>query len=137
MCVDGKVPLLIEIKNQPDSTVVDDTVNLLKEYKGEFALQSFNPTYIIKVKKLAPQFLRGVLGCSSEGANLSKFKRFIVKNMPLNFIAKPDFISYKHTDVKKKFNRPLICWTIVSSEEMERALKIAKNVIFENFIPKK
>ena len=48
--VDGKVPLLIEIKNQPDNSVVDDTVKILKEYKGEFAVQSFNPTYIIKIK---------------------------------------------------------------------------------------
>ena len=135
--VSGKVPLLIEIKNQPDSTVVDDTIALLREYKGEFAIQSFNPTYIIKTKKLAPEFIRGILGGGK--ADGSKFKTFIIKKMPLNFLAKPDFISFNHTDLplKKKVKVPTICWTITSAEQQERAKLYAKNIIFENFIPKK
>ena len=56
--VDGKTPLLIEIKDQPDKTVVEDTIKLLRNYKGDFALQSFNPLYINKVKKLAPEIIR-------------------------------------------------------------------------------
>ena len=42
--VDGRTPLLIEIKN--DSTVGQlerDTLELLSSYKGEYAVQSFNP----------------------------------------------------------------------------------------------
>ena len=54
--VDGKVPLLIEIKDQPDKTCVDKTVNRLKSYKGEFALQSFNPLYIKRIKNLRLRF---------------------------------------------------------------------------------
>ncbi len=137
-CVDGKVPLLIEIKNQPDASVVDDTIAMLKEYNGEFAIQSFNPTYIIKCKRLAPHFIRGVLGTGSEG-NLSAFKRFIVKNLSLNFIAKPDFISYDYRNLplKKKTRLPIICWTITSSEDEKWARKYALNVIFEKFIPQK
>ncbi len=135
-CVDGKVPLLIEIKNQPDSTVVDDTINLLRNYKGDFAIQSFNPLYIIKTKKLAPEYIRGILGGKVSG---SKFKRFIVKKMPLNFLAKPDFISYRHSSlpIKKKVKVPIICWTVTNSEQEERAKAYAKNIIFENFIPRK
>lgn len=134
--VNGKVPLLIEIKNQPDASVVDDTVALLKAYKGEFAIQSFNPVYIIKTKKLAPEFLRGILGGKVSG---SKFNKFIVKNMPLNFLAEPDFISYKHSNLplRKKVKAPIICWTVTSEEAEARAKLYAKNIIFENFIPKK
>ena len=60
--VNGRVPLLIELKNQPDKSYIDKVINRLKFYKGEFAIQSFDPFYINRVKKLAPDFIRGILG---------------------------------------------------------------------------
>ena len=137
--VDGKVPLLIELKNQPDKNYVSSVVERLKNYKGEFAIQSFNPLLINKVKKLAPEFIRGILGSEKDGANF--FERFIVKHMPLNFLVKPDFISYRHTGLplkkRKVKNKAVICWTIENQETANSALKNAQNIIFENFIPKK
>ncbi len=136
--IDGNVPILIEIKNQPDKSVVDDTVNLLKEYKGEFAIQSFNHLYIIRIKKLAPQFIRGVLGTKYKG-KVSALTRFVLRRMPLNFIAKPDFISYnlKNLPIKNKKKLPLLCWTVTDSEQQTIAEKLADNIIFEKFIPRK
>ncbi len=138
---EGRIPLLIEIKNQPDKRIVERTVAALKDYKGEFAVQSFNPLYIAKVKKLAPEIIRGVLATSDEedlkGEN--SITRFIVKNLALNFIAKPDFISYKHTGLplkKSKIkNKALLCWTVTSQAEYERVKPMCDNIIFENFIP--
>ena len=40
---EGKTPLLIELKDQPDKTYVDRVVERLKKYKGEFAIQSLTP----------------------------------------------------------------------------------------------
>ena len=135
--INGKVPLLIEIKNQPDSSVVDDTVKILKEYKGEFALQSFNPTYIIRIKKLAPEFIRGVLGTVYTG-KINPIKRHVIKNLSLNFLAKPDFISYniKNLPLKRKKKLPLLAWTIKDSDTELKARKLADNIIFEKFMPK-
>lgn len=138
---EGRIPLLIEIKNQPDKRIVERTVAALKDYKGEFAVQSFNPLYIAKVKKLAPEIIRGVLATSDEedlkGEN--SITRFIVKNLALNFIAKPDFISYKHTGLplkKSKIkNKALLCWTVTSQAEYDRVKPLCDNIIFENFIP--
>ena len=62
--VNGKVPLLIEIKNCPDKMIVERVLYELDEYHGEFAIQSFNPFYINKVRKIAPYINRGVLGTS-------------------------------------------------------------------------
>ena len=59
--VDGKVPILLEIKNQKDSSIVKRVVEEIKDYKGEIAVQSFNPFYIIKLKKLAPQDRKSVV----------------------------------------------------------------------------
>ena len=138
---EGRIPLLIEIKNQPDKRIVERTVAALKDYKGEFAIQSFNPLYIAKVKKLAPKIIRGILATNDEkdleGENT--VTRFIVKNLALNFIAKPDFISYKHTGLPLKKNKiknkALLCWTITSQDEYDRVKPLCDNIIFENFIP--
>lgn len=138
--VDGKVPLLIELKNQPDGTVVDSVIEILKDYKGEYAIQSFNPKYMIKVKKLAPDVIRGVLGSPKED-NISAFKQFIIKRLPLNFLVKPDFISYHYNGLKKikhkAKNKGLITWTVTSREIENNARKYAENIIFENYLPTK
>lgn len=57
--VGGKAPLLIELKNVPErKDLVRATLAALKNYKGEFALQSFQPKYVYQMKKQAPQILR-------------------------------------------------------------------------------
>ena len=139
--VNGKVPLLIEIKNQPNKMVVDVLVERLKSYKGEFAIQSFNPLYINRVKKLAPQFTRGILANSIEEdlKTLSFIKRIIVKHMPLNFLIKPHFIahSYQGLPVKKRKRKglPVISWTVTSKEIYNEISPYVDNIIFEHFIP--
>lgn len=133
----GKSPLLIEIKPQPNAKVVDEIVARLKNYDGDFAIQSFNPLYINRVKKLAPEFIRGILGTGDKKINENFIKKFIVKNMPLNFLIKPDFISYSYPDlpIKNTEKLPIIAWTVVCPKAYEKLKGIADNIIFENFIP--
>ncbi len=134
--VDGKVPLLIEIKTQPNKKIVEKVIEVLKDYKGEYALQSFNPLYIIKLKKLAPHIIRGILG-AKKTKGLSAIKNFVVSKMPLNFIAKPHFISYRFSDIPLKKNRlPLLTWTVTNSEQQQKANDLNANIIFEKFLPK-
>ena len=139
--VDGKVPLLIELKDQPNKSYVDKVINRLKSYKGEFAIQSFNPLYIKRVKKLAPRFIRGILGTKTHSKHLPFIKRKIVKNMLLNFLIKPDFISYSFEDLPLKKCKvkklPVITWTITSEKDYQQIKPYAKNIIFEHFIPNK
>ena len=132
-----KSPLLIEIKPQPNSKVVDEIVAKLKNYQGEFAIQSFNPLYINRVKKLAPEFIRGILTTSDKSIKENFFRKFIVKNMPFNFIVKPDFIScsFAQLPIKNKKNLPVLAWTITDSNTHEKIKYFCDNIIFENFIP--
>lgn len=139
--VNGKVPLLIELKDQPDKSYIDKVIEKLKNYNGQFAIQSFDPIYIKRVKKLAPKFIRGILATKTYSKHLSFVKRNVVKNMSLNFLIKPDFISYSFEDLplpKRKTKKiPLISWTLTSQADYERIKPLVKNIIFENFIPKK
>ena len=136
--VDGRVPLLIEIKTQPDGTIVEKIVEILKNYKGEFALQSFHPIYLIKAKKLAPNFLRGVLSAKTVVHN-SAIKRFIVKNMLFNAFIKPDFISYDYNGLplKKRIrkNLPVLAFTVLEEDVANLIKPFANNIIFEGFLP--
>ena len=62
--IDGKVPLLIEIKDQSlvmgpiDGRLEAATANALKDYKGDVALMSFNPASVAHMARLAPHLPR-------------------------------------------------------------------------------
>lgn len=137
--VKGKVPLLIEIKNQPNKKVVNALVSALKDYKGDFAVQSFYPFYLIKLKKLAPTFIRGVLGTESEAKDKGFLTRVMLKRLLLNFLIKPDFISYSYSGLplkkRKTKNKTVLAWTITDNQTFEKIKTFCDNVIFENFIP--
>lgn len=139
-CVNGKVPLLIELKDQPDHSYIDKFVKIMKNYNGEFAVQAFNPLYIKKIKQLAPEFIRGILGTDEKVEGTTPFTRYVIKKMPLNFLIKPDFISYKYSAFplkkRKTKNKLLLAWTITDQLSADTALKYADNIIFEGFVPK-
>ena len=140
--VDGKTPLLIEIKNEAKVGKLEQSViDLLKNYKGDFAVQSFNPFSLQYFKNHAPVILRGQLSGSFKGEKLSFIKKFLLKRMALNKnVSEPNFISYESTTlpnrfVKKYKNIPLLAWTVRSKEEYMKVIKYCDNIIFENFIP--
>lgn len=138
---ENKVPLLIEIKNQPNKKIVDMVVDKLKNYNGEFAIQSFNPAYLIRLKKLAPNFLRGILVTldDKDFGKLSFFKKTILKKMLLNGLFRPDFISIKYTFLpsvqKKRKKVALLAWTVTDKFSADDIKPFCDNIIFENFIP--
>lgn len=138
--VDGKVPLLIEIKNNLKVGELESkTYELLKDYKGEFAIQSFNPYSLEWFKKNAPNILRGQLSSFFKGENLSFIKKIFLKKLRLNKISSPHFISYKAEDLPNKYcnrtNLPILAWTVRSQEEYMKVVKYCDNIIFEDFEP--
>lgn len=137
--IGGKVPLLIEIKDQPNDYIVDKTVDILKKYDGEFAVQSFNPFYIKRVKSLAPDFVCGILGTHEK--ERGRITNFVLKHLCFNFMIKPDFISFHKSGLKfvkrKAQKTPVIAWTILNEKERQILPSFIKNFIFENFIPEK
>ena len=62
--VDGKVPLLIEVKRQKKKGIEQKILDELKGYNGEYVIQSFDPFILKNFKKLAPARLRYALLCA-------------------------------------------------------------------------
>lgn len=135
--VNGRVPLVIEIKQQINKGVEEKVISELKGYKGEYVIQSFDPFIVRKIRKLDKTVVTGQLATGKY--NFGKLKNFVLKNMLLNLIVKPDFINYdlNYLPIKpsKHKNRPLICWTIRNENDKEKAEKYADNYIFENLRP--
>lgn len=129
-CVDGKVPLILEIKNPFFPARFEHAIlKLLKNYKGEFAVESFNPLTVFWMKVFAKQFLRGQLSRSLFRANLYG------KVTAPHFLA-VDIRKLKY-DRKKPFKKkiPVIGYTAKSQVEFTKAMTICNNVIFEGFEP--
>lgn len=140
--VNGRVPLLIEIKNVHKVGKFEQAViDILKNYDGEYAVQSFNPYSLAYFKKHAPNIIRGQLSGSFKGEKLSFFKKLVLKKMSLNkTVSEPHFINYEASTlpnryVKKYKNLPLLAWVIQSKEEYIDVVKYCDNIVFENFDP--
>lgn len=140
--VDAKTPILIELKQLDKVGELErKTLELLKNYKGEFAVQSFNPFSLEWFKNHAPNIWRGQLSCFFKNEKLGSIKKYVLKRLKLNKISCPNFISYKAEDlpnkwVKKHENLPIIAWTVRTQQQYIKTVQVSDNVIFENFIPK-
>lgn len=141
--VNGQVPLLIEIKNdykvgEPEKEII----NQLKDYNGQFAIQSFNPYVVQYIKQKAPEMIVGQLSSFFKGEKMSFIKRYVLKRLKFVKSFNADFISYNAENLPNKYvNRykelPLLAWTIRSQEEYDRVAPICTTIIFEGFEPKK
>lgn len=141
--IDGQAPVLIEIKNINKVGEMERKVwEILKNYKGEYAVQSFNPFSLEWFKVNAPKVLRGQLSSFFKGENIAFYKKYFLKRMYFNKkVSQPNFIAYDSKFLPNRFvskykELPLLAWTIRSQEEYMRVLPHCDNIIFENFEPK-
>lgn len=140
--VKGKVPLLIEIKQKSKvGPLEENLMNILKNYKGEYAIQSFNVMTLYWFKKHYPNILRGQLSYNYKTVKMNKISKLLLKNMYFNFLTKPNFISYRYNDLPlkkiKKYKKKgilLLAWTIDNKKEYNKYKKEYDNLICEKFI---
>ncbi|MGN1258739.1 MAG: glycerophosphodiester phosphodiesterase family protein [Christensenellales bacterium] len=139
--VDGKVPILIEIKNINGISYEKELWSVLSKYNGEYAIQSFSPLILEWFKLNAPQIKRGMLASSFKGEkSLTLIQRLLLGKLKLYKRAEPNFISYRLKDlpnrhvknVSKKLDIPVIAWTVCSEDDKQRAKQVADNYIFQN-----
>lgn len=144
--VDGTVPLIIEIKSNKDRNGLCKAVeNELRDYKGNYCIESFDPLIMNIIKKNMPDVIRGQLSMRyTDEEKLPKILKFALENLLLNYKSRPHFIAYNWRDSNKISLRLLkrlgiitVAWTINSDE----AIKVGNNnfdaVIFEHCIPEK
>ena len=139
--VDGKVPLLIELKYDTKVGLLEDKLlSILKDYNGNYAFQSFNPRSLIYLKKKCPGILRGILVSDFKKTNINLFKRIILKRMIFNYLIKPDFLSVNYNFLKNrkiqkyKNNKLILTWTIRNKNDLDKYKSLCDNYIVENIL---
>ncbi|MBO4901093.1 MAG: glycerophosphodiester phosphodiesterase [Lachnospiraceae bacterium] len=143
--VDGRVPLIVEYKVEwMDFSVCPIGDALLKNYKGLYIIESFNPLALSWYRKNRNEIIRGQLS--------DRFRRkdgykgalyFFLKHLMLNWMTRPDFIAYNHENCSdpgfltatKFFKAKPVAWTIKSQAELDKAKEHFDIFIFEQFIP--
>lgn len=147
--VKGRVPLIVEYKSEDrDMTVCRKVDPMLREYKGVYCIESFNPLVLYWYRKHRPEVMRGQL---SDGFMHDK-KYQTLKKLPTvfplqfllaNFLSKPDFIAYNciyEGNLSRRICRHLYkaksaAWTIKSSAQLEKAAPYFDVFIFDSFLP--
>lgn len=149
--VAGRVPLLIEIKDQhgqmgPVNGALEGAVARdLVSYNGPVAVMSFNPHSMIALRRLAPNIPRGIVSCAYAAHDFPELDRNVrhrLRAIPDYAEAGACFISHEWDDL----NRPrvielkaggaaILCWTITSPEAESAARRIATNITFERYLP--
>lgn len=139
--VDGKVPLLIELKYDRKKGLLEKKVmDMLKDYKGLYAIQSFSIQSLLYLKKHYPYVLRGQLASNIHNGKVHPIIGFYSKHMIFNFLTKPDFISYDirllpNRKIEKLREKKLILgWTVRSEKDLKKGLKYCDNVIAERIL---
>ncbi|MBR2578153.1 MAG: hypothetical protein IKE38_04385, partial [Erysipelotrichaceae bacterium] len=82
--IDGKVPLIIELKMKSstrDMRLCETVDEILKEYKGLYCIESFDPRVLYWYRKNRPDIVRGQLSMDYHKADRRRFKSFIYNIM--------------------------------------------------------
>lgn len=139
--VRGRGALIVELKNgNRNKELCQKTYALLRRYTGDYCIESFNPFIVRWFRKNAPEVVRGQLANPPEGYNgeVNPVTAFLLSNVLLNFLARPQFIAYKIAPkpfpvrLCEALGAMKVCWT---SHEWANE-KGNDTVIFEFYKPK-
>lgn len=145
----GKVPLLIEIKDQTDTMSQTDarlemvTAAALSVYQGPVAVMSFNPHSIAHLARLAPHIPRGLTTSAYDPADwapLDPARCADLREIPDYDRTESSFISHEAKDLARARvaalaaqGAAILCWTIRSALAEQEARKLAQNITFEDY----
>lgn len=147
--VAGRVPLLLEIKDQdgalgPSTGPIGRAIAaLLKHYTGDVAVMSFNPHHVAEIARIAPEIPRGL---TTGGFDVAGWPTIPTPTLE-RLATIPDFdhagacfISHDRNELDhpriaalKAKGARILAWTITSPEQEAEARKTADNITFERY----
>ena len=142
--VDGRVPLIVELKcTKTDTRVADVAAHELEKYGGEYCIESFDPIVVKRYKKLRRGVMCGQLaGRTYESGDSFKRKvtKFLAENMIFNVISRPDFVAYQFEYrhnlscvLCRLFGAESAYWTIKNQSDCAVTRKAGAAAIFQEF----
>ncbi len=142
--VDGRVPLIVELKYKEGSRICEKAQALLDVYEGCYCVESFHPAVLRWYKENRPSVCRGQLSMNYQ-KNVGTWApdRLAATHLLENFMTRPDFIAYDWHSMRalsmnicrKLYGCPSVAWTVTSQAELEKCRRYFDYFIFEGFIP--
>lgn len=148
--VDGRVPLLVELKDQDGAmgagigALEAAAAAAVRDYRGAVAFMSFNPHSVACLAKLAPEVPRGLVTDGFARADwplLADQTRNHLAGIPDYARVGASFISHCVSDLHrprvaelKTGGASVLCWTVRSAAQEAEARRIADNVTFEGYL---
>jgi glycerophosphoryl diester phosphodiesterase len=147
--VDGRVPLVIEVKSHfdGDRKLVARMAEVLRAYRGPAAGMSFDPDQVMALRELVPQRPRGIIAETSYDAadwpEATPAQRRGMLHLRHAFRTRPHFVAYWIDELpatapwiaRNIFGLPLLTWTVRTPEQRAKAKRYADQMIFEGFRP--
>ena len=147
--IDGRVPLLIEIKDQSltmgptDGRLEAATAEALRGYGGPVAVMSFNPSAVHHMARLAPAIARGLTTSAYDPDDWAPLPEALcdrLREIPDYDATGASFISHEAADLArprladlKVQGAAILCWTIRSPADEAIARHLADNITFEGY----
>ena len=147
--VAGRVPLLIEIKDQEHNggpgigPLEHATARALQAYGGPVAVMSFNPDAIAEMARLAPSLPRGLTTGAYDYEGYAPLPPALcdrLRDIPDYTRTGASFISHEWRDLPrprvaelKAAGARVLCWTVKSEGDEALARQIADNITFEQY----
>jgi glycerophosphoryl diester phosphodiesterase len=143
--VAGRVTLVIELKSHFDGDIrlVERALSVLKNYRGRYAVMSFDPVLVQALAALSPDTVRGITADKAtdpEYDALPLHTRTSMGKMDHLERTRPHFVSYYFRDLPyplvadlRSEGHPVITWTIRNRQEELMARQYSDQVTFEGF----
>ena len=141
--VDGRVPLLIEVKSRLSVGPLEEALaGALEGYGGEVAVQSFDPHSLRWFRDNRPDMMRGQVAGSLKGEGMAWPRKLLLRHLLMNRVSQPHFIAYEvdllpclAVSRLRRKGVPVLAWTVDSADKRQRAEEHADNIIFEGMMP--
>ncbi len=146
--VDGRVPLLVEMKSywNGEARLAERTVAHLRDYPGALAVMSFDPVLLAQVRLLAPEMVLGLTACPFTHAFwrgvLPTPLRISLQMMDHLEMTRPEFISFDadalpswQTTMFRRAGLPVLSWTVRDQRKAHHVRRYADQITFEGFQP--
>jgi glycerophosphoryl diester phosphodiesterase len=144
--VQGRVPLIIELKSAWDGnvTLALRALQVLESYRGPYGLMSFDPD-LVEAFRLSPRTPRGIVADRVSRASWQAVplaRRLELRHFHHWHRTLPHFISFDAGGLPwppvtrlRASGLPVITWAVRSEDEAARVRRYCDQITFEGFLP--
>lgn len=146
----GRVPMILEIKSRSEYTAayLDElcaaTLEALKDYNGPYCIESFDPRVVQRIRRMAPDVLRGQLvdcydAYRKEGTK--PWNAYGISHCFCNFLGRPNFVAWCPARpnwavrLNGRLGAMLVNWTALPENDQAALQKQYDAVIFQWYTP--